>query len=97
MLSGLPTSPLVDVGQIEGGLVMALGMWTSEQVQPPPPLQKKNHAIPGSVRPLQRPTPGQHNLGVQGAFCNGHPSRSPTGVVQQREEQGAGAGQQGSW
>ena len=32
MFSGLPTSPLVDVGQIEGGLVMALGMWTSEQV-----------------------------------------------------------------
>jgi len=31
--TGLPTSPLVDVGQIEGGLVMALGMWTTEQVR----------------------------------------------------------------
>ena len=40
MFSGLPTSPLVDVGQIEGGLVMALGMWTSEQVHPPPPQKK---------------------------------------------------------
>ena len=35
MFSGLPTSPLVDVGQIEGGLVMALGMWTTEQVPIP--------------------------------------------------------------
>ena len=42
VFSGLPTSPLVDVGQIEGGLVMALGMWTSEQVQHPP----KTHPNP---------------------------------------------------
>jgi len=31
--TGVPTSPLVDVGQVEGGLVMGLGLWTSEQVR----------------------------------------------------------------
>eukprot|EP00088_Acartia_fossae_P062944 TRINITY_DN763_c0_g1_i1.p1 TRINITY_DN763_c0_g1~~TRINITY_DN763_c0_g1_i1.p1 ORF type:complete len:254 (+),score=89.87 TRINITY_DN763_c0_g1_i1:1-762(+) len=30
---GLSTSPLVDIGQIEGAFVMGLGLWTSEEVK----------------------------------------------------------------
>ena len=33
----------------------------------------------------------------QGSLRHGHPSRHPSGVVQQWQEQGAGAGQQGCW
>ena len=29
---GTSISPDVDVGQVEGGLIMGLGLWTSEQV-----------------------------------------------------------------
>ncbi len=31
--TGTAISPEVDVGQVEGGYVMALGLWTSEEVK----------------------------------------------------------------
>ena len=31
--TGLATSPLVDLGQVEGALVMGMGLWTSEEVR----------------------------------------------------------------
>ena len=31
--TGVATAPDVDVGQVEGGFVMALGLWTSEEVK----------------------------------------------------------------
>ena len=74
---------------------MALGMWTTEQVTKKQNKNKKNYPIQGSVRPVQRATPGQQHLGLQGALCHGHSRRPPTGVVQQWEEQGVGAGKQG--
>ena len=40
----------MDVGQIEGGLVMALGMWTTEQVTPPPKKKTKKKTIQSKVR-----------------------------------------------
>ena len=37
--TGMATSPAVDLGQVEGALVMGLGLWTSEQVMEPYPFQ----------------------------------------------------------
>ena len=34
--AGLSTSPLVDIGQVEGAFIMGLGMWTSEQIKHDP-------------------------------------------------------------
>ena len=34
--AGLATSPLVDVGQVEGAFIMGLGLWTSEEVRHDP-------------------------------------------------------------
>ena len=36
--TGMATSPAVDLGQVEGALVMGLGLWTSEQVMEPYPV-----------------------------------------------------------
>ena len=30
--TGMAISPEVDIGQVEGGLIMGLGLWTSEKV-----------------------------------------------------------------
>ena len=34
--AGLSTSPLVDIGQVEGAFIMGLGLWTSEQIRHDP-------------------------------------------------------------
>ena len=31
--AGLSTSPVIDIGQVEGAFIMGLGLWTSEQVK----------------------------------------------------------------
>ena len=31
--TGMAISPEVDIGQVEGGLIMGLGLWTSEKVR----------------------------------------------------------------
>ena len=31
--TGMAISPEVDIGQVEGGLIMGLGFWTSEKVR----------------------------------------------------------------
>ena len=34
--AGLSTSPLVDIGQVEGAFIMGLGLWTSEEIKHDP-------------------------------------------------------------
>ena len=34
--AGLSTSPIVDIGQVEGAFIMGLGLWTSEEVRHDP-------------------------------------------------------------
>jgi xanthine dehydrogenase molybdopterin-binding subunit B len=36
--TGMAISPEVDIGQVEGGLIMGLGLWTSEKVRKHMPL-----------------------------------------------------------
>ena len=31
--AGLSTSPIVDIGQVEGAYIMGLGLWTSEEIK----------------------------------------------------------------
>ena len=34
--AGLSTSPIVDIGQVEGAFIMGLGLWTSEEIKHDP-------------------------------------------------------------
>ena len=34
--AGLSTSPIVDIGQVEGAYIMGLGLWTSEEIKHDP-------------------------------------------------------------
>ena len=98
--TGTAISPEVDVGQVEGGLVMGQGLWTTEQVRHKPNMIMLMIVImviinTDSAPPRDRPSAGQQLLALQGADPPGRAGRPEDHVLQQRRQQQRGARLQG--
>ena len=47
--AGLSTSPIVDIGQVEGAFIMGLGLWTSEEMKHDPTTGQLRAINPGRI------------------------------------------------